>query len=109
MRGVKERIEAHLFAMGNGITNHMTQATIAIGTKINSHTTKAIEFSTNIKSNQLSHLVAQLRLLTLASEEYTCRMTGISFALLQGPLNLTLNPAHPHTILEDIIYETYQW
>jgi hypothetical protein len=108
MRGVEERIEARLSALGNNITNHMTQATIAIGTEINSHTTKAVEFSTNVQSNQHSHLVAQLCLLTHALEEYTRRMTCISSALLQGPPNLPLNPAHPHTIPEDIIYETYQ-
>jgi hypothetical protein len=105
---VEERIEARLSALGNGITNHMTQATLSIGTEINSHTTKTVEFSTNVQSTQHSHLVAQLRLLTNASEEYTRKMTGISSALLQGPPDLTLNPAHPHTIPEDIIYETYQ-
>jgi uncharacterized protein YktB (UPF0637 family) len=51
MHGVEERIEARLSALGNGITNHMTQATIAIGTEINSHTTKAVEFSTDVQSN----------------------------------------------------------
>jgi hypothetical protein len=95
MHGVEARIEAHLSALGNDITNHMTQTTLAIRTDIKTHTTKTVKIATDAQNNQQSHLIAQLHLFIHASEEYNRHMTGISSALLHEPPDSTLVPSIP--------------
>ena len=64
MKGVEERIEAQLSTLGNGITTHLSQTTFLLGTKINAYTTRTAKILIDIHSNQHSHLVEQIHLLT---------------------------------------------
>jgi hypothetical protein len=97
MRGVEERIEVRLFALGNGINSHTTRTMASLGTEINTHSTSIAATSIDIHITYHNHLIEQLRMLTDASEEYNCRMTGIKSALLYNPKELPILPMSPPT------------
>jgi hypothetical protein len=60
----------------------------AIGSNINTHTLAKVEAVQAVQQNQHLHMLQQLQLLSTISKEYSNHMSGISTALLQGPLGL---------------------
>jgi hypothetical protein len=58
----------------------------AMGSNINNHTTARMAAAQAAQQSQHLHLMQQLQLLSTVSREYSNHMSGISTALLQGPL-----------------------
>lgn len=57
-----------------------------LGSEVNLQTTTTIEAATTAQQRQHQHLLQQFTLLTTASSDYSKHMSGISTALLAGPL-----------------------
>lgn len=61
--------------------------------EINQHTSTVVDAAASTQQLQHQHLLQQLTLLTTASSDYSKHMSGISSALLAGPLQMSSN--HP--------------
>lgn len=75
------QIENTLHAVENRLTSHLH----TLGSAINTHTTKKIDYVVTQQQIQHTHLAQQLQLLTSASRDYSLQMSGIFSALTTGP------------------------
>lgn len=102
MRGVEERIDARLAALGAGINTHTSLSTETLGNDINVHTTRTADVTSITLATQQAHLIEQLRLLTDASEEYNKRMISISSALRLSPSATASGPPPPSQFFDPL-------
>lgn len=58
-----------------------------LSSEVNRHTTTTVETAATLQQAQHAHLLEQLQLLTTASSNYSNHVSGISNALLAGPMH----------------------